>query len=283
MFVPATRPDRVEKACRTSVDCVILDLEDSVPLPQKDIARVNARRVLDTLQPHSAPILVRINSDPAFTAEDIRSAIHPQTSGLVLPKCNTAVEIDEIVHKIEKIEAATEPATDKTHIFLLIESARGLLNLRELATASDRVAALIFGAEDWCLDMGITRTNAGSELGNARWKISVCAHAFGLAAIDTIYADFHDQEGLMKDSQSARRIGFSGKLAIHPSQIETIHAAFAPSDLEVAEAEVIISAFAAAEAQGLGVVNVNGRMVDAPIAARARRILERVKTKGESS
>jgi citrate lyase beta subunit len=195
----------------------------------------------------------------------------------MLPKCNARAEVLTIARQLEQAEREKGIAEKSARLFLLIESARGLLELPSLAAASDRVAGLVFGAEDWCLDMGIARTKAGTELEIARWNIAICARAHGLLAIDTVFADFHDVEGLRRDVEIAKRMGFSGKLAIHPKQIEVIHSAFAPTAAEVADAKALVAAFDEAETSDQGVIAVHGRMVDKPIVERARQILQRAR------
>jgi citrate lyase subunit beta/citryl-CoA lyase len=273
LFVPADEAEKIEKACQAGADCVVLDLEDGVANPRKAIARENVQRVLETSRPSSSTVLVRVNPDPPYRNADIEAAVRPGVFGIMLPKSNTPKDVIETVKELAQAERRAGIAEGNTRLFLLIETARGFLTLPPLTSASDRVAGLVFGAEDWCRDMGIARTKAGRELEVARWHLAVCAHAHGLHAIDTIYGDFHDTDGLLRDTENARRIGFTGKLAIHPKQIATIHASFAPSHAEVSEAAAIVEAFDQAEAQGRGVVAVNGRMVDKPVAERFRRIL----------
>ena len=280
MFVPGDQAGKIEKARYAGSDCVILDLEDGVAESKKESARSNLRQSLQQTWPESPAVLVRINSDPSTLRADISAAVHPRVLGIMLPKCSVAKDILTVAQELTEAEQRIGLAPGTVKLFLLIESARGLLELPALALASERVAALVFGAEDWCLDMGIVRTRAGTELEIARWNVAVCARAHGLSAIDTVYADFKDTEGLLQDTQNCRRIGFSGKLAIHPKQIEPIHSVFAPTQAEIVEAERIVAAFNQAEAQQSGAIAVNGRMVDKPIAERARKLLERAEKNG---
>jgi citrate lyase subunit beta/citryl-CoA lyase len=218
-------------------------------------------------------MLIRINSIQEHGDEDLDVAVCPGAAGVMIPKCHCAREVLEAVHLIAEIERKKGIEPNTTRIFPMIESARAVIELPKIAAASRRIAALVLGAEDWCLDMGIARTNEGRELDFVRWSVSVCAHANGLLAMDTPFADFRDAEGLRADSDTARRMGFSGKLAIHPSQLAAIHDIFAPSEAEIAAASAIVSAFMEAEGRGEGVLNLNGKMVDRPIADRARKVL----------
>jgi citrate lyase subunit beta/citryl-CoA lyase len=273
MFVPADDAAKIEKAWQSGADCVVLDLEDGVATPRKATARENVQRVLGTSRPISSTVLVRVNPDQPYRSADIEAAVRPGVFGIMLPKSNAPKDVIETAKELAQAERRMDIAEGTTRLFLLIETARGFLTLSPLACASDRVSGLVFGAEDWCRDMGIARTKAGGELEIARWHLAVCAHAHGLHAIDTIYGDFHDTKGLVRDTENARRIGFTGKLAIHPKQIAPIHVSFAPSHAELSEATAIVEAFDQAEAQGRGVVAVNGKMVDKPVAERFRRIL----------
>lgn len=275
--MPGDQAGKIEKSRSAGSDCVILDLEDGVAESKKESGRNNIRQALEQTWPGSPVVLVRINSDRAHLRADIRAAVHPGVLGIMLPKCGVANDIVTVAQELAEAEQAVGMAQGTVKLFLLIESARGLLELPLLARVSDRVAALVFGAEDWCLDMGIVRTKVGTELEIARWNIAICARAHGLTAIDTVYTDFNDTDGLLQDTQNSRRMGFSGKLAIHPKQIEPIHSVFAPTQLEIIEAEKIVAAFDQAEGQETGAIAVNGRMVDKPIAERARQVLERAR------
>lgn len=273
LFVPGDQRDKIEKAWKAGPDCVILDLEDGVAQAQKPAARQHVASALPRLTLHSSPILVRINSDLPEQSHDLEAAVQPGMFGIVLPKCNHRDQIAEFAVALSEVEKRKGISVGSLKLFLLIESARGLLELDSMAGISERVAALVFGAEDWCLDMGIARTRGGAELEIARWHIVLCARAHRLLAIDTVYADFRDSEGLRADAGTTRRMGFSGKLAIHPNQIEVIHSAWTPSDAEVADAERTVAAFDDAISRGLGAISANGKMIDKPIAERARQIL----------
>jgi citrate lyase subunit beta / citryl-CoA lyase len=277
LFVPGDQIDKIDKAWRMGPDCVILDLEDGVAQSQKAVARQNIQRVLAQTRPRSPAALVRINPGFSQLREDLEAAVHSGVLGIVLPKCETRKEVVKVAGALGEIERRKRMPDRALRLFLLIESASGLLKLPPISAGSGRVAGLIFGAEDWCLDMGIVRTKSGEELAIARWNIAICARAHGLLAIDTVYSDFQDEEGLRRDAETAKRMGFSGKLAIHPRQIEVIHSIFAPGETELAEAEAVVAAFDQALAQGKGAIAVNGRMVDKPIAERARFLLSRGK------
>jgi citrate lyase subunit beta/citryl-CoA lyase len=158
-------------------------------------------------------------------------------------------------------------------ILLMVETAQGVLNAYEMACASRRVWALCLGGEDLALDLGAIRTKEGLELAYARAQTVVAARAAGALALDTVYTDLNDLDGLLAEARQARQLGYSGKLLIHPAQIEPVHRAFAPSEEEVAYARRVLAAFEAAKARGDGVLALDGSMIDAPVVARAREVL----------
>jgi citrate lyase subunit beta/citryl-CoA lyase len=277
LFVPGDRPERICKARQSGADCIVLDLEDGVEASRKDEARRHIREALNDTAAKSTPILVRINSLPEHRYLDLEVAVHSSAAGVMIPKCDSGQELVDLAQRIAEIERKNGTAPDSTRMYPLVESARGVIDLARIAGASRRVAGLALGAEDWCLDMGIARTREGHELNFVRWSISVCAHAFGLPAFDTPFSDFRDSDGLKADCEIARQMGFTGKLAIHPAQVATMQEVFTPSDAEIANATAIVAAFSEAQARGHGVVNFGGKMVDRPIAERARQVLARAR------
>ena len=274
LFVPGNRPEKIRKAWGLGADCIILDLEDSVPEAEKDAARTIVHQALETAPSKRPFVLVRTNSHSSpHWRHDLEAAVTPALQGIMLPKCDSAKEIASADRVIAALERRRRLKSGSIQFFVLVESARGLLEAPCLVQASTRVAALVLGAEDLCLDMGIDRTKEGVELDHPRWTVVVCARAYGRLAIDTIYADFNDPQGLLRDAEAAKRLGFSGKLAIHPKQTGLIHAAFTPQENEVTQAREILAAFADAEARGCGAVALNGKMIDKPVVERARRVL----------
>ena len=274
MFVPGNRPEKIRKAWGLGANCIIFDLEDSVPEAEKDAARNLVHQALETAPSKRPFVLVRTNSHgSSHWRHDLEAAVTPALQGIMLPKCDSARQVASADRAVAALERRRALKTGSIQFFVLIESARGLLEAPCLVQASTRVAALVLGAEDLCLDMGIDRTKEGVELDHPRWTVAVCARAYGRLVIDTIYADFNDPQGLLRDAESARRLGFSGKLAIHPKQIGPIHTAFRPNEHELAKAREILAAFARAEAEGSGAVALNGKMIDRPIVEHARRVL----------
>jgi len=271
LFVPAHKHAMIEKARSLGVDALILDLEDGVPGAHKAEARLNVTRVLAT--PAGGPALwVRVHSTqhPAF-ADDMACAAHAGLSGLVLAKTETPADLKAAEQSLEGfLRTGQSPAN--IGFIAAIESARALLQSASIATASRRLQGLLFGAEDFALDTGMPVGVGSESFAYARSVIAVSAAAAGVAAIDRVFVDVRDPVGLQADAQAARNLGFSGKCLIHPTQIEVNNAVFSPSTEEVASARRIVDAFA----QNDGAVTlVDGKMVDAPVAERARRVLLR--------
>jgi citrate lyase subunit beta/citryl-CoA lyase len=219
-------------------------------------------------------VFVRINSlatDLAY--DDLEAVIVPCIAGINQPKPATASDVADVADTIERLER--ERGIESGHIKILpwVETAKGILNAYQIATASPRVIGIIFGAEDFALDTGMLRTEEGSELLYPRMTVGIAAKAAGVSAIDTPYNNFKDEPGLIREANLARSLGFDGKFLIHPSQIEPVNRIFRPTDEELARARSIVAAFEAAEAKGLGATSIDGKMIDTPIANQARRLL----------
>jgi citrate lyase subunit beta / citryl-CoA lyase len=282
MFVPAHRERMVQRALGlgefgpSGVDVAILDLEDGVPPGAKDEAR---RIVSQTL---ARPALggplrfVRIQRVPSDAGEeDLDAALRPGLHAVVAPKVRRAEDVEWLAAQLDAREAKAAIAAGSIRIVPSIESAAALLDAPRIAAASARVVALMFGSEDFALDLGLATRREGeaAELLYARSAVVVAAVAAGKLAIDGIWPDIEDGAGLREDSLRARRLGFAAKTCIHPGQIATVNDAFTPSAAEVEEAHRVVRAFDDAVARGSGAVALDGRMLDAPVVDRARRIL----------
>lgn len=264
LFVPALRaPEWLPKAVASGADALIVDLEDATAPDEKDRAR-DVVRGLGLERGQRAPVMVvRVNSAPRERHEaDLRAAVDSGASAVILPK-------------IEEPDEVRAAAWTGLAIVVMIETAKGLLRSAEIATAHGHVAALAFGSFDLSAELGAAPSPDGTELLYARSHLVTAAAAAGAAAIDTPWVDLKDTDGLGREAAAARRLGFSGKLAIHPSHVAAINAAFSPSDEEVADAEGLLAAFDRAVAGGTGVATYKGRMIDRPLALTARRVLAR--------
>jgi citrate lyase subunit beta/citryl-CoA lyase len=274
LFVPAARGHMIERALEQRPDAIILDLEDSVPIPEKEAARAAARAAIPAFLARDQQVWVRINGTPTGLAkDDVRAVAVQGLSGILLPKADSPEIVryaDALLRDAERL-GAIEPET--LRIVVTIESARGLLHAEAIAAASPRVSGVAFGSEDFASDMQIVRTPAGEELAHARGTIAVVARALGLLAIDTVFPYLNDFEALERDAKAARRAGFQAKLLIHPQQIETVSRIFGPSEAELEFARRVLDAYEKAALTGLGAIDVDGQMVDAPVAKRARDLL----------
>lgn len=271
LFVPADAPRMVAKARGLDVDAIILDLEDAVAPERKGAAR---RACLDAAHswPADGPDLwVRINP-PGSSAgvQDLRDLAVAGIRNIVIPKID-AVAAGTFGNVLGDLSIGA----DFFRVIGLVESARGLLDAGHLGERLEGLCAFQLGAEDLSADMGLERTPAGEEIRHARNVLALAAHAQGLAVLDTPAVDYRDLEAVRADAATARRTGFTGKTCIHPAQIGVVTDEFTPPAQEIERARTVLDAFADALSRGQGATSVDGRMIDAPIAARARAVLAR--------
>jgi citrate lyase subunit beta / citryl-CoA lyase len=273
LFVPGNKPHMLDKAQTSTADAVILDLEGGVPPAEKEAARAAVRQALE--QGGFGPqVILRINAFRTGLGEDdLRAAFGLNVDAVCMPKAEAVTEVLRLAPLLTELEQEHGREVASVDMLLMIESARGLLHAYEMASVCWRVRALCLGGEDLARDLGATRTPEGQELIYARSQLVLAARAAGIAAIDTIWTDLDDLQGLEDEAHRVRHLGYSGKLIIHPSQIEPVHQGFAPTREEVNHAHRVIQAFEAASLRGNGVIVLDGQMIDAPVVARAREIL----------
>lgn len=275
LFVPGNRPDRIDKALASGADAVIVDLEDAVGPAGKGAAR-EVVAGLTAGQPVAGQprLFVRTNgwATPWLLA-DLEAAVGPRLAGVLLPKAETAEQIRAVDWIIGQCEARRDLVAGRVELLALVESAAGLLGTTAMVGASPRLSGVAFGAADYALDAHVS----GPEgLLFARSLLAASARVGRVEhLIDTPFFAIDDEAGLLADAAQARRLGFSGKLLIHPRQITTVHRAFAPTADEVSEARRLLAAYAAAG--GAGAVAIDGRMVDAPLVGKAQRVLAAVR------
>jgi len=275
LFVPGSRREMLEKAGRFPADVLCLDLEESVLPEEKTHARELVQTAVAQLSAEGRHVHVRLNSiQSGLTKDDLAAVVRTGLAGVVLAKTESAqaVRAVDVMLREQELAHGVKPGT--VELIVAIESARGLLRCEEISQASTRLAALMLGGEDFAFDLGVPRTKEGHELVYARGALAVCARAAGLQALDTPWADIDDIDGLVADAERARAAGFSGKYVIHPDHIEPVHRVFSPSEAEIAHARTVLAAWDDAQANGLGAVQLDGRMVDRPVAERARRVIE---------
>ena len=281
LYVPGNSPSMVQHCMVLGADAVILDLEDAVALTEKDAARLLVRHALETLDFMGTTVFVRVNgADTPFFEEDLRAVVPARPDGIRLPKTDGAEDVlraDALIRRIEREAGLPEGSVA---IQAMVETARSLLHAYDVASASPRVSGISIGGQDFAADLGIRRTRDGGELLYARAAIVAAAKAAGVDAFDTVFTDVNDCEGLFADALAAVNMGFSGKAAIHPSQVAVIHRAFRPEEKEVRKASRVVRAAREAEERGVGVISVDGRMVDAPVVAQALRTIELARIAG---
>ncbi len=253
-------------------DCILIDLEDAVAPGEKDAARILVRNAVKALR-YSKTVGVRINSAATeHWKEDLAEILPLNIDFVVLPKTECAddiLKVDKFITDCSSLHGCEKDIW----IMALLETALGIENAFAIAKASPRVKALFLGAEDLTSDLCAKRTAEGKEILYARSRIVCAARAAGIEVFDTPFTDINAETDLEKDTLFARQLGFSGKAAIHPSQIETINRIFSPSEEEIAYANEVLSAYEEAVKKGLGAVALYGKMIDAPILERAKKIL----------
>ncbi len=274
LYVPGNKTSMIQKAPGYGADTLVLDLEDAVPPSEKAAARSIVAGLLASGELGGSRVMVRINAlGTAECSLDIQAVVVPGVMGLRIPKIESPDEILELEGMVAAQERASGLGIGTLRFIPILESPLGVLRAYEIATASPRVIAITLGAEDLTAALGTERSREGAELEHARGSIVLCAAAAKVAAIDTVYPNIQDEEGLLAETRHIKQLGFSGKSAIHPKQIAPIHRVFAPTEQELEKARRIVEAFQRARAEGSGAVAVDGRMVDLPVVVRANRTL----------
>jgi citrate lyase subunit beta/citryl-CoA lyase len=264
----------IYKVPSLTADAVILDLEDSVPMSEKDTARVFIRDSISYVASGVADIYVRVNGlTTGLTIDDCEFVVQKGIAGIVLPKVESKQEVLEAEKIIEKLEKERGIEVGSIALIPTLETAKGVINAYEIASSSKRVVAIGFGAVDFTRDMGTTLSKEGTELFFARSLCAIAARAAAVQAIDTVFIDLADREGLVKDANLAKQLGFKGKFLIHPSQIEPVNKVFSPSEKEIEYAKKVVSAFREAEAKGFGAASLEGRMIDVAVYKQALDLL----------
>ena len=282
LYMPGDEMNKIRKATTLGVDCICMDMEDGVAVNRKTVARETIVEALRTLDFGRAERLVRINPvGSGLEAEDIRAALDGHPDGIVVPK----VETKEQIHWASQLIASAEKKNDwppgEISLIVIVETARAMINLAQIAGADSRLQALIFGSEDLAGDIGAVRTREGWEVFYARSAVVTHAAAFGLQAIDQVYLDFQDTEGLVRECQFGVQLGYSGKQIIHPNQVVPVQTSFTPNDEAIAHALSLMEAFQTHQKSGRGAFALEGKMVDAPIIKAAQRVLERARAAGK--
>ena len=272
LYLPGNEPKFFINAGLHKPDGIILDLEDSVAPSEKDSAQLLVRNALRTVDFYGAERMVRINQLPKGL-NDLIFIVPHNVHVILIPKCESKQHIIDTENEINKLKQKHN-IQNEIYLMPILENALGIINAFEIASASENVCALAIGLEDYTADLGTQRTNEGRESFYARSTLINAAKAAGIQAIDTVFSDVADMEGLKQSVLEAKSLGFEGKGCIHPRQIPIIHNAFAPTSDEIEKAKKIVQAFEEANKLGLGVVSLGTKMIDAPIVKRAQKTLE---------
>ncbi len=270
LFVPVKSAKIITKGLQLPADKIIFDLEDAVALSEKDRARTLLKEELQKQTNLPNNLYVRINelSSP-FWEEDLKTVLSFPSLKLVIPKVNETNDIYTIDEKIKTLGHTIQ------EIVPIIETGKGLWNAKEIACSSEKIKLLAFGAVDYSLDVGIDPSSSGYELLHAKSQLVLSSRVADIEPpIDAVYTAFTDQGGFIKEAELAKRLGFQGKLLIHPNQIDDANEAFSPSDAELTYAKKIVSAFHEAESNGLASIEVDGKMVDYPVMLKAKKLLD---------
>ncbi len=277
LFLPGNSPRMVINGPFLGCDRIILDLEDAVAPGEKDTARNLVRHALEALD-FGKEVIVRINGlDTAYWEADVESVVPAGVPIILVPKATDAEMIRTLDDKITRVEQASGREVGSTKIIALIETALGLENAYAIAAASKRNEGLFLGAEDLTADLRCARTKEGREIEYARSRVVACARAAGIEAYDTPFTDTNDIEGARADAALARSMGFSGKALISPKHIDVVNEEFSPTEAEIAYAQAVIDVVEEGKRLGKGAVSLKGKMIDAPVLARALSVLAAAK------
>lgn len=281
LFLPGNNPNMLINGNCLGADAVIFDLEDAVSPAEKDAARILVRNTMRYMDFGGCERIVRINSiDTAFWQADLEEILPFKPDLILLPKTGTAADVQAADAYMSGIEEKLAFEKNTVGLMPLIETAMGVENAYAIASASSRVQALFLGAEDLTADLQCKRTKEGREIEYARTRLVVAARAAGVDVYDTPFTDVNDDEGIVKDTELAKALGFTGKASISPRHVEVINQVFSPTMKEIDYAYEVMDAIALAKQQGKGAIALHGKMIDAPIVARAERTIAMAKALG---
>jgi citrate lyase subunit beta/citryl-CoA lyase len=278
MFVPGNNPGMIKDAYIYNCDSIMFDLEDSVSYAEKDAARSLVFHALTTIDYGDKELVVRVNALNTPTGiADLEAMVRAKIDVIRLPKTETAEDIVFCEQQVERIEKTIGMEIGSTKLMAAIESAEGVLNAPAIAKASKRLIGIALGAEDYVTDLKTNRSPEGIELLFARCMILQAARSAGISALDTVFSDVNNEEGLIAEVKHIKQLGFDGKSVINPRQIQPIIDAFTPTEKEIKKALATMEAIEEAHRRGSGVISLNGKMIDRPFVLRAERVINLAK------
>ena len=274
LFLPGNNPNMLINGNCLGADAIIFDLEDAVSPAEKDAARILVRNTMRYMDFRGCELIVRINSiDTPYWKQDLDAILPYKPNLILLPKTGTPEDALEADAYMTQVEESLGMEKNTVGLMPLIETAMGVENAFRIASCTDRVKALFLGAEDLTADLQCKRTKEGREIEYARTRLVVAARAAGVDVYDTPFTDVNDDEGIVTDAELAKALGFTGKASISPRHVEVINSVFSPTQKEVDYAYEVMEAIKLAKAQGKGAIALHGKMIDAPIVARAQRTI----------
>jgi citrate lyase subunit beta/citryl-CoA lyase len=281
LYLPGSEPKYFINAGLHGPDAIILDLEDSVHHAEKDAARILVRNTLRAVDFGNCERMVRINQLP-LGLRDLAEVIPEEPDLILIPKVERPEQVSQVDRMIDELKSR-DRIDRPIWLMPIVESALGIENAFAIAAVTPNIAALTIGLEDYTADLGVAKTSEGDESWYARTRLLNAAKASGIQAIDSVFGDIGDLEGLLRWGENSRALGFEGMGCIHPSQIPVIHAAFAPAQVEIDKALKIVAAFEEAQQRGLAVVSLGSKMIDPPVVERARKLVARAKAMDKAS
>ena len=274
LFLPGSTPNKIINGDSMGADAVILDLEDAVSPDEKDAARILVRHAIQSLGFRGVEIIIRINSiDTDYWKADLDEVIPLKPALIMPPKTSCAQDVLTVDAYITELEEKLGFERNTVKLIPLIETALGVENAFQIASATKRVAALFLGGEDLTADLRCKRTKEGNEINYARTRLVCAARAAGVDVYDTPFTDVNDDEGIWTDAEYAKSLGFTGKSSISPRHVSVINSVFSPSQKDIDYAYEVMEAIRLAKEQGRGVISLRGKMIDAPIVARAQQTI----------
>ena len=282
LYMPGDDRRKIEKATTLGVDCICMDMEDGVAMSRKTEARAVIALAMKELYFGESERCIRINSvGSGMESYDLVAALATNPDSIVVPKIESADQVKWVSDHIESYELSSDQPLGSVRLLVGVETAKGILNLRKIAEADRRLEAIIFGAEDYAASIGARRTKEATEVLYARQSVVTACIANDLQAIDMVYIDFHDLEGLRLEAEQGSGWGFSGKQVIHPNQVPVVQKAFTPSVEEIDYARRVVETFETSQREGRGAYALDGKMIDMPLLKNARKVLERARAAGK--
>ncbi|HJS18667.1 MAG TPA: CoA ester lyase [Anaerolineales bacterium] len=282
LYMPGDDRRKIEKAASLGVDCVCMDMEDGVAFTRKIEARAVIAQAMKDLSFGESERCIRINSiGSGLESYDLVAALAANPDTIVVPKIETADQVQWVCDHMESYELSSSQNIGSVRLLVGVETAKGILNLKKIAEADPRLEAIVFGAEDYAASIGARRTKEGTEMLYARQAVVTACAANDLQAIDMVYIDFQDSEGLRAEAEQGAGFGFSGKQVIHPNQVPVVQDAFTPSSEEIDYSRRVVETFESSQREGKGAYALDGTMIDMPLLKSARKVLERARAAGK--